>query len=338
MLAPARHACNLNPVADELQKNSMSESLGFGSQLIDTGLYRPGHAACYLIEDAGEFALIDTGTQHSLPRILDTLAEHGGNPEDLRYVIPTHVHLDHAGGSGQVMAACPNATLVVHPKGLPHVVDPSKLQASATAVYGEAAFTRDFGTLQAVDAKRTLAADDGQAVQLGQRQLRLVYTPGHANHHWCIHDSSSGYLYTGDTFGLGYREFYRQGTPLLVATTTPVAFDPDAWMLSLERMMDLSPTACCLTHFGAIERPERYVDTLRRSIEAHRAIALAEEPRDPVGREARLMAAVEAELVDAAVDHSGLPRDEIRALFDSDIQLNAQGLDIWLKRRAKRAG
>jgi glyoxylase-like metal-dependent hydrolase (beta-lactamase superfamily II) len=315
----------------------MTESLGLGTYLIDTGLYRPGHAACYLVEDAGEFALIDTGTQYALPRVLDAIAACGGDARDVRYVIPTHVHLDHAGGSGQLMAACPEATLLVHPKGLPHVLDPSKLQAGATAVYGEAAFARDFGTLQPVDPERALAAEDDQAFELGRRQLRFIHTPGHANHHGCIHDGLSGYLYTGDTFGLAYRELYRGDSPLLVATTTPVAFDPGAWMDSLDRMMALSPTACCLTHFGKIDRPGDCVEMLRRSIESHRAIALEEEDRDADGRPERLLAAVEAELVDAGEHHSGLPRRTVRDLFESDIQLNAQGLEIWLKRRAKRA-
>lgn len=314
----------------------MTESLGHSSYLIDTGLYRPQHAACYLIQDANEFALVDTGTQHALDRVIDALAACGGNPADVRYVIPTHVHLDHAGGAGQLMQACGNATLVVHPKGLPHMIDPSKLQAGATAVYGEEAFARDFGTLQAIDATRTLAAHDGQTLPLGARRLHFIDTPGHANHHGCIHDETSGFLYTGDTFGLGYRELRRDGIPVLVATTTPVAFDPEAWFASLDRMMALAPAACCLTHFGKVDQPARYVDQLRESIEAHRAIALAEEREDEAGREGRLFAAVEKLLVDAGSTHSGLDRSEVRALFDSDITLNAQGLGVWLQRRAKR--
>jgi len=315
----------------------MAESLGFGSYLIDTGLYRPQHAACYLIQDGGEFAIVDTGTQHALPRVLEALEACGGSAGDMRYVIPTHVHLDHAGGAGQLMQACSNATLVVHPKGQPHMIDPSKLQAGAIAVYGEAAFTRDFGTLLPIDADRTVAAEDGLALPLGGRQLRFIHTPGHANHHGCIHDETSGFLYTGDTFGLGYRELRRDGVPLLVATTTPVAFDPDAWGKSLDRMMGLSPTACCLTHFGKVDTPAAQVQQLRESIARHREIALVEEQRETEGREQRLLAAVEAELVDAGTAHSGLPAETVRTLFDSDITLNAQGLGIWLKRRARRA-
>ncbi len=291
------------------------------------------------MEDDGELAIVDTGTKHSLPQILQTIAALGATPEQVRYVMPTHVHLDHAGGSGQLIQTCPNATLIVHPKGLPHMLDPSKLQAGAIGVYGEAAFQRDFGDLVAVPEERTVVASDMQTFDLGGRRLQFLYTPGHANHHGCIFDHLSGNLFTGDTFGLGYRPFRDGGSALIVATTTPVAFDPDAWFDSLDRMMALDPQACCLTHFGRIDRPTDHVDMLRESIRAHVDIALAEEDRESEGRETRLKAAVDRLLVDAGCAHSDLPPEKVRQIFASDIELNAQGLNIWLIRRAKkRAG
>ena len=316
----------------------MAEALGNNTHLIDTGLYGTGHAACYLVEDAGELAIIDTGTRHTLPRVLETVAALGATPEQVRYVMPTHVHLDHASGSGVLMEACPNAVLVVHPKGQGHMIDPAKLQAGASAVYGEEAFLRDFGALQAIPEERTLAAADMQSFDLGRRSLQFLDTPGHANHHGCIFDHQSGNLFTGDTFGLGYRQF-RNGDQLVVATTTPVAFDPDAWFASLDHMMALDPQACCLTHFGRVERPSEHVDMLRESIRAHVEIALAEEERDAEGREARLQSAVDSLLVAAGCAHSSLSPDQVRQIFESDIELNAQGLNVWLIRRAKkRAG
>ena len=314
----------------------MAEAIGNNSHLIDTGLYGPLHGACYLVEDAGEFAIIDTGTHHTVPRILADIAALGAGPEQVRYVMPTHVHLDHAGGAGQLMEACPHATLVVHPRGLPHMIDPSKLQAGAIGVYGEEAFLRDFGELIAIPEARTLAASDQQTFELGGRRLQFIDTPGHANHHGCFFDHQSGYLYTGDTFGLGYSQFRQGREPLLVATTTPVAFDPDAWYDSLDRMLALAPQACCLTHYGKIEHPEQRVDMLRSSIQAHVDIALEEEKRDPEGREARLKQAVDRLLVDAGCAYSDLAPDKVRDIFESDIDLNAQGLNIWLIRRAKK--
>jgi len=314
----------------------MTEALGNGSYLIDTALYRPRHTACYLIEDGGELAIIDTGGPHSLPRVLDAIAAVGARPEQVRYVIPTHVHLDHASGAGALMRTCPKATLLVHPKGLPHMIDPSKLQAGATAVYGEAEFQRVFGDLEPIAEERARAASDRQGFALGGRTLQFLHTPGHANHHGCIYDHASGYLYTGDTFGLGYSEFRGHQGPLVVATTTPVAFDPDAWFASLTHMMAFNPAACCLTHFGKIERPEHCVDMLRDSIHAHVEIALAEEQRAGDGRDVRLRDAVDHLLVEAGTAHSGLPADRVREIFALDIELNAQGLAVWLARRAKK--
>lgn len=314
----------------------MAEPIGHDSYVIDTGLYGPLHAACYLVADAGELAIIDTGTQHSLPLVMAAIAAAGATAEQVRYVMPTHVHLDHAGGAGQLMRACPNATLVVHPKGLPHMVDPTKLQAGATAVYGELAFQRDFGELLPVDAARAHAAADGETFDLGRRRLQFIDTPGHANHHGSLFDTASGYLYTGDTLGLGYTQFRDGNNVLLLATTTPVAFDPDAWFASLERMMALAPRACCLTHFGRIDEPAAHVEGLRDSIAAHVEIALDEEARDADGRDARLHAAVERLLVDGAVRHSGLAASTVHGILASDIELNAQGLAVWLARRAKK--
>jgi len=314
----------------------MAEALGNNSHLIDTGLYGPEPGACSLLVDGGELAIIDTGTPHSLSQVLATIASLGASPGQVRYVMPTHVHLDHAGGAGQLMKACPNATLVVHPKGLPHMLDPSKLQAGATAVYGEEAFLRDFGQLLPIPEGRTIAAVDLQSFDLGGRTLQFLDTPGHANHHGCLFDHQSGYLYTGDTFGLGYKQFRHDGSALIVATTTPVAFDPDAWFDSLDRMMAFNPEACCLTHFGKIDRPGERVDMLRQSIQTHVDIALAEEGRDPDGREARLKSAVDQLLVDAGCAHSGVCAEQVRRIFESDIELNAQGLNVWLIRRAKK--
>jgi len=316
----------------------MPEALGENTYQIDTGLYRPQLAACYLIEDRGELAIVDTGTMHSLPRVLEAISAAGARPEQVRYVMPTHVHLDHAGGAGQLMQACPNATLVVHPKGQRHMIDPSKLQAGATAVYGEQAFARDFGTLLPIPEPRTLAAADRQCFELGARTLQFIDTPGHANHHGCIYDQHSAYLFTGDTFGLGYSEFWRHGKPLLLATTTPVAFDPDAWFSSLDHMMALNPEACCLTHYGKIEQPQAHVEMLRDSIRAHVQIALAEEPLDPEGRHERLHQAVARHMLDMGATHGALPADQILAILESDIELNAQGLAVWLARRAKKGG
>ena len=304
------------------------------SQLIDIDLYRPGMGACYLVADRSELAIIDCGTRHSVPNILQAIADSGHQPGDVRWIIPTHVHLDHAGGAGTLMAQCPNATLITHPSGLPHLVEPSLLQASASQVYGAAHYARHYGDLDPIPESRCQAATDNETIALGLRQLQLLQTPGHANHHICILDQASGDLYTGDTFGLSYREL-SQPSPYLIATTTPVAFEPDAWQASLDRLLALHPETVCLAHYGGYPQPQQLAPQLRASIEQHREIALHEEPNPLTGRLERLRQTLATQLIPSAKHHSGLSESQVYAILEDDITLNAQGLEIWLTRRAR---
>ncbi|MBO8085485.1 MAG: MBL fold metallo-hydrolase [Marichromatium sp.] len=305
---------------------------------IETGLYRHGLAACYLVRSNDRLAFIDTGTDHTVPALLEVIAELGQTPADVDYVIPTHVHLDHAGGSGSLMAACPEARLVVHPRGAPHLIDPERLIAGATAVYGEEGFASDYGTLRPVPESRVIAAEHGQTFQLGTRTLTFLDTPGHANHHGCILDSLTRGIFTGDTFGISYRELDTEAGPWLFAPTTPVAFDPESWFETLDQLMALEPKAMYLTHYGRVDRPAELVGMLRESIRALADLALAEEGRDDPQRGERLTRAVADWLISGARAH-GVALDEprLRELLAVDIGLNAQGLEVWLKRREKRA-
>lgn len=310
--------------------------LGCNTHIIDIDLYRPQLGGCYLIQDGDELALIDCGTKHSLPQIMQTISKIGATPEQMRWIIPTHVHLDHAGGAGQLMQVCPNATLVVHPKGLQHMVDPSKLVAGATAVYGEEEFAKHFGSMEPIDENRCIAAEEGQQFDLGQRQLTFIHTPGHANHHGCIFDSASTWLYTGDTFGLGYQELAEKGS-FIMATTTPVAFDPDGWQESLDRMLALQPSAVCLTHFSKHNDPAALAPMLRESVEMHRQIALKEEAEGEADadRHARIATALKDYLYGEAMRHAGVTENRAHELLAGDVELNTQGLVVWLARRAK---
>ncbi|RTZ73448.1 MAG: MBL fold metallo-hydrolase [Gammaproteobacteria bacterium] len=304
--------------------------------LIDTGLNRPGHTGCYLVRYGDELALIDCGASNSVPRLLDVLARLGFSTGQVRYILPTHVHLDHAGGAGRLLAHCPEATLATHHKGLPHLVDPERLQQGAMAVYGEAAFRELFGRLEPAPAERCRALHEGDSLELGGQELHFIETPGHANHHGCFFDPQGGNLFTGDIFGLHYPELDHDGEPLLIATTTPVAFDPVAWQESIDRMLALQPRRACLTHFGPLDDPARWAPRLRQSIEDHVTIALEEEKKTPEGREARLLEDLRRLLVGQALAHNpGLDQTRVEKLLEVDLTLNAQGLAIWLARRAR---
>lgn len=313
------------------------QDLGEGIYCIDTALCRDDFAACYLIVEGDAAAFIDSGTYHSAPLIMQVLAELGLSADQVNYVIPTHVHLDHAGGAGELMRLCPKARMIVHPKGAQHMIDPTKLIAGATAVYGAEVFARDYGTLTPVPKERVIIAPDAYTFELNGRTLSFHDTPGHANHHGSIFDERTRSWFTGDTFGISYREFDTEQGAWLFATTTPVAFDPDSWQRTLLKYASKNPQAMLLTHYSRVTELERLFPLLRQSLAAMVEIALSEEAQ-PAGRLARIQAKIAQHLIESVQAH-GCPFSEakIRDLLALDIDLNGQGLEIWLQRRAKAA-
>ena len=144
-----------------------------GITCIDAMYVQAGHACCYLMVENDRAAFIDTGTGHSVPYLLETLKFKNLSIEDVDYVIPTHVHLDHAGGAGLLMSKLPNAKLVIHPRGAPHMINPEKLIAGATAVYGEDKFYELFGDVLPIDENRVMVAEDGVEIDLNGRILKI---------------------------------------------------------------------------------------------------------------------------------------------------------------------
>lgn len=306
--------------------------LGFGLTRIDTGLDRPGFAACYLMEHQGRLAIIETGARHTITRILDFIEERGFSYNDVEFVIITHVHLDHAGGAGGLMRKLPNARLVVHPLGARHMQDPSKLQAGAMAVYGEERYMKDYGDLLPVSPERMLIKDDGDSVKLGDRILKFIDTPGHARHHFCVYDSYSGGIFSGDTLGIVYSELCGPGGPFVIPTTTPVQFDPMALKASIDRLLALQPDLFFLTHFGMVDASQGHADKLKAQIDDYVKIAFANKHVEEK-RVARIMAALLAYTLDD-LQRQGclLPSEQLEGLLANDMMLNAQGLDVWLQK------
>ena len=192
-----------------------------------------------------------------MPRLLAALAAAGIERDAVDFVIPTHVHLDHAGGVGLLMAQLPRARLVVHPRGARHMIDPAYLMKSATAVYGFAEIERSYGTLVPVAAERVVESRDGMTLELAGRPLVFIDSPGHAMHHHCIWDASSRGWFTGDTFGLSYRDFDTAAGPWIMPTTTPVQFQPEALRRSIERMLAFEPEHVYVTHYGQVGEVQR---------------------------------------------------------------------------------
>ena len=314
------------------------EDIGHGISTIDTGYCRPGFDASHLIVAQGQAALVDVGTSHAVPRILQVLHDKGIAPHDVRYVMVTHVHLDHAGGAGALLQHLPEAQLVVHPRGAPHMIEPGKLIAGAMAVYGEERFRSLYGDIVPVAAERVVPAPDNFELTLNGRALLFIDTPGHARHHYCVWDARSRGVFSGDTFGLSYREFDTQHGPFIFPTTTPVQFDAEALHASIDRLLDFNPERMYLTHYGCVEDAPRLAMQLHRMIDDFVDVA-----RAVVGtgehRHAALIAGLQEILLNALQTHDcRLPRQRMVDLLALDVELNAQGLEIYLAKRNDDAG
>lgn len=306
-----------------------------GVSAIDSGYVRHLHAAIHFVVQNGRVAIIDTGTNDSLGRTIDALEAMDLGTDSVDYVILTHIHLDHAGGAGAMMQAFPNARLVVHPRGARHMADPSKLVAGAAAVYGVNEVRRMYGDILPVDVQRIVEATHEMRLDLAGRELLCLDTPGHARHHICIVDRGSNAIFTGDTFGLSYRELDIDGRQFVFPTTTPVQFDPDAMHASIDLLMSYQPRVVYLTHFSELRDLDRCAADLHRLVDAHVEIARREERPGP-DRHARIRANL-ARLLLNEVKSFGCtmaPGDVLR-LLETDIELNAQGLDVWLETSAK---
>lgn len=303
-----------------------------GIVTIDTGFQRPTFDAAYLLVENGRGAFIDCGTQHSIPAMLAALEGQGLTPSDVDWLILTHVHLDHAGGAGALMRELPNATLAVHPRGAPHMIDPTRLVAGATAVYGEEEIARSYGDIVPVAAAHVRVLADGDVIELAGRALLCIDTPGHARHHLCVWDERSRSWFTGDTFGLSYREFDDAlGAPFVIPTTSPVQFEPEPLKASIRRMLAKMPDAMHLTHYGRVGDVARLAGDLIAQIDAMVALARAADGHDD--RHARLVAALTDLYVERAQAHGApLAAAEVARLLEIDIELNAQGLEVWLDR------
>jgi len=313
--------------------SSFATYAGLGEDItrIDSGMIRPGLAALYLLGSEGEYALLETGTQHSIPNIMTLLSKQGISPQQVKYIIPTHVHLDHAGGVGGLMELLPEATLLIHPQGARHMIDPARLKAGASEVYGVEKFREIYGDIIPVDPDRVQTMADGSQARLGNRTLVFYDTPGHARHHFCVHDLQSNGIFTGDTFGLSYPELTTQQGPFVFPTTTPVQFDPEALKASVLRLLASHPQRMYLTHYGVLEEPERFGPVLTRQIDDY--VALTRQAASEVAPEQ-----LENHIIEKLTEYTwqrarqhGCPQSdaELQAILGMDMRLNGQGLAIW---------
>ena len=300
-----------------------------GISVIDSEYYSKDFAAIYLLKQKNKVIIIETGTNYSVPHVKEALSQIGLSFSDVLYVIPTHVHLDHAGGAGLLMMQCQNAALVVHPRGARHLIDPSKLVAGAKAVYGENKFKEYYGEIFPIDANRVIQADDNFILDFDGRELRFIDTPGHARHHFCIWDKATKSMFTGDTFGISYRDLDHQDELYILPSTSPVQFDPEALIQSINRIMEFKPERVCLTHFSAIKPTKKATNKLIESI--HFVSNLAIKYADKNDSESIIYKKMMDYFLEGLNEIGFQNNDYAKDRLSLDVLINTQGLIYWQK-------
>ena len=304
---------------------------------IDTQYIRPEYALAFIREEDGEVAFIETNTALAVPRLLAVLAEHGFKREQVRSVVVTHAHLDHAGGAWAMMEACPNATLYAHPRAARHLIDPSRLDAGARQVYGDADFVKYFGALHPIPKERVVQLADGDAVPLGKYQFKTYHTEGHAKHHVIVHDPKRDVVFAGDTYGIVYPWLQRNAL-FAFASTSPVDFDGPAALRSIEIVQSLKPKTVIPTHAGEFSQVKAIGDQVRSWVEfAVEAMNRARAEIPPAEHQAWLEKLLDAEFRRRAAAQGIALTHEDREKLDTDIRLNAMGLAIAAAAASKPA-
>ncbi|MDE2090283.1 MAG: MBL fold metallo-hydrolase [Gammaproteobacteria bacterium] len=314
----------------------MSESalLDFehGITAIDTDYVRPWLDASHLLVRGGRAAFVDTGTTHSVPNLLHALRAKDLDPADVDYVFLTHVHLDHAGGAGELLKHLPNAKVLVHPRGGAHLVNPDKLIAGTKLVYGEKKFAELYGEIPPIAAQRVVEVQADARFKLDGSELLCIHTPGHALHHYCIVDRDSRSVFTGDSFGISYRVFDTWKGAFIFPATTPTHFDPQQAHASLDRIMKFEPQACFLTHYSRVTDVQRLANDMHAHLDKFVEIAYGCADRG-AQRHACMRSAMYDYLAQQARAHGcTLDQPSVDMWLEMDVELNAQGLAVWLDR------
>lgn len=310
-------------------------SLGDNIFLIDGyDLGMPGRTGTYVIQ-ADELTLVETGPSPSVPYILDGLNALDLNPADVRYIIVTHIHLDHAGGAGLLLRHCPNAKVVVHPRGARHLADPSRLEASARAVYGER-FDQLFNPIVPVPEDRLLVKEDNDTLPIApDRTLSFLDTPGHAKHHFSIYDPVSDGMFTGDAAGVRYHQTADDcHVTFYLPTTSPNQFDPDDMLAAIERFRKRRLKKIFFGHFGMTADVDPALDQVSEWIP--RFVAAGKEALARGEGHSGISAQLK-NLVRSALHEKNIPDDHpVYDIVNLDMDVCAMGIEHYLKKTAEQ--
>ena len=306
--------------------------IGNGITAIDTEYVRPMQDASHLIVHDGRGAFVDTGTNDSVPLLLDALRQQELDVGDVEFVFLTHIHLDHAGGAGSLMQELPNARCVVHPRGAPHMINPEKLIKGTEGVYGVERTREMYGEIVPIEADRVVVPDDEQWLDFNGRYMQALFTEGHARHHYCLNDPASQGVFTGDSFGISYRELDTAAGEFIFPTSTPASFDPVEAHRAIDRIMSCEPEQLYLTHYSRVRNLPRLANAMHAGIDAYEKMAL--DCSDADDRLAAIEVAMYDYLSTRLIAHGFKGGDAaMRAVLEIDVALNAAGLVAWLARQ-----
>ncbi|MCA1726817.1 MAG: MBL fold metallo-hydrolase [Actinobacteria bacterium] len=285
-----------------------------------------GVTSAYLIH-ADEPAIVETGPTTSVPAVRAGLDALGIAAEDLAHIVVTHIHLDHAGGAGELARHYPRATVWVHERGAAHLVDPAKLEASATRVYGEETMARLFGPIVPLPAGRVRSIDEGDTISFGNRSLEVMYTPGHAGHQVALTDSDTEALFTGDALGV-----FLSDVRILRPATPPPEYDLELAVNSVERIRDRKPTMLLFSHFGPAPEVDHLCELAMHRLRKwtwHVEEILAAQPDADIDRVTQLLEER------TAADFNPRKRDPWlieRYELLSSVRMNAAGIKRYLEK------
>ncbi|WP_210366351.1 MBL fold metallo-hydrolase [Bacillus sp. REN3] len=300
----------------------------------DFDLKLPERTGTYVLFEE-KITLVETSASPSIPYILDGLDSLAISPEDVEYIIVTHIHLDHAGGAGLILEYCPNAKIVVHPKGARHLANPSRLIQGARAVYGDK-FDELFKPIIPVPEEKIMIKEDGDILTIGENTtLQFLDTPGHANHHFSVYHPPTKGIFTGDTAGIFYPQLYRQGIEFYLPTTSPNQFDPGEMMGSISRFKHLGIERIYFGHYGMSENPveafsqvENWLRTFL--VEAESVIKSQTDRADQAGTIAgRLYDKIKLQLIEKGIKED----DPIFELLQLDVNVSAMGLADYFRKQ-----
>lgn len=305
---------------------------------IDCHYQVPLRACSFMMIEKGRASFVDNNTVFAVPYLLQALEEHKISEEKVDYLIVTHVHLDHAGGTFALLKHCPNAKVIAHPKTAKFLAKPERLIEGARAVYGEPLFTQLFGEIEPVPEDRIQIVADEETLNWGDRTLRFLHTLGHATHHICIYDSKTNGVFTGDTFGLGQSDPHSYETQFMIVSTAPADFDPVEAERSIQRIVSLNPDYVFLPHYGIHGNPRHGATILLRSLSAMSIIMQTALERNISDEE--LMDWLYPRVVDETreqIEWCGV-RDVESAMnwLGDDPRINAMGLMVAIQRKRAR--